>query len=264
MSQRLRPTHPRTRATWAACAAYAAGLLAASMGGSVAAQTIADYSRAQRAVLESAMVQAAARSAAWPASAAAAAAAASASAPAAALPPPAAAVAPRPLPVRDPELQVSGVFASASQTVAELLVDGHAYLLSAGQGVPGTSWSVAVIAVDRVVLQRPQAALSGGEAAHLRKSFTLPALSATPAVRTRPAMASLPAFPAAPASPVQPASQMEPAPLAKPEQPALPTQHARSAPPAPPAPPALGALGALGAPQAAADPPEPSEPPDQR
>ena len=264
MSQRLRSPQPRARPPWADCAACAAGLLAVSMGGSVAAQTIADYSRAQRAVLESAMVQAAARSAAWPASAAAAAAAASASAPAAALPPPAAAVAPRPLPVRDPELQVSGVFASASQTVAELLVDGHAYLLSAGQGVPGTSWSVAVIAVDRVVLQRPQAALSGGEAAHLRKSFTLPALSATPAVRTRPAMASLPAFPAAPASPVQPASQMEPAPPAKPEQPALPTQHARSAPPAPPAPPALGALGALGAPQAAADPPEPSEPPDQR
>jgi hypothetical protein len=132
----------------------------------VGAQTIADYSRAQRALLESTMSQAAARSAGFGASApAAVSTSGAASAPAARIT----------LPAMVPALQVSGVFAARGTAVAEVVVNARAYLLGAGQGVPGTAWHVEAVAVDKVVLARP-----GGpgiaDAEGARKVFRLPAL----------------------------------------------------------------------------------------
>jgi hypothetical protein len=134
-------------------------------------QTIADYSRAQRAVLENAMTQAAARSAGLGAAAPATTASvpvppAPASAPAhAGMPPPAASV----------EVSVSGVFASSSGAIAEVVVNSTPYLLEAGERVPGTAWEVRVVAVDRVVLARQGGGPTADSAAGLRV-FALPAL----------------------------------------------------------------------------------------
>ncbi len=132
------------------------------------AQTIADYSRAQRTWLENAMAQAAARSAGLGASAPA---AAAASAPVA--PPPA--VARMPLPAWSPAVQVSGVFTLRGGAVAEVVVDTTAYLLGAGQGVPGTGWRVDTVAIDRVVLSR-HGDVAGADDPGARKVFALPAL----------------------------------------------------------------------------------------
>jgi len=149
---------------WILAAAWAcrAGLsLAVSAAG---AQTIADYSRAQRAMLESTMAQAAARSAGLGASA-------PASTAAAAAPPPT----PRPAsPPAVPIVQVGGVFACADGIVAEVIVNATAYLLGAGQGVPGTIWQVESIEVDRVVLGRH--GTTAGDAEGARKVFALPTL----------------------------------------------------------------------------------------
>ena len=134
------------------------------------AQTIADYSRAQRALLENAMTQAAARSAGLGASAPGVAASATVIA---SLP------APRtPLPSLAPALRVSGVFASSAGAVAEVVVDATAYLLGPGQGVPGTPWHVESVTIDRVVLNRREAGNVGVavEAQGARQVFALPAL----------------------------------------------------------------------------------------
>ena len=140
------------------------------LGGPLArAQTIADYSRAQRALLESTMSQAAARSAGFAASVPVA--AASAPTPTASNPRPM----PPSLPAPGPGVQVNGVFASGASSVAEVVVDATAYLLQAGQGVPGTPWRVEAVAVDRVVLSRRGAAASAGAGGAV-KVFALPAL----------------------------------------------------------------------------------------
>ena len=131
------------------------------------AQTIADYSRAQRSMLETAMTQAAARSAGLGASAPAAAAST-----AVAVPPPASRM---PLPPTAPAVQVSGVFAARGGAVAEVVVNATAYLLGMGQRVPGTAWHVEAIAVDRVVLAR-QGAAAAADGQGVRKVFALPAL----------------------------------------------------------------------------------------
>ena len=131
-------------------------------------QTIADYSRAQRLLLESAMSQAAARSAGLGGSAPA----ASASVPA--LAPPALPPRPSPRAAPTPAIQVNGVFASSSASVAEVVVDATPYLLQAGQGVPGTAWRVQSIAVDRVVLGRERSPAAGSQA--VSRVFDLPAL----------------------------------------------------------------------------------------
>jgi hypothetical protein len=131
------------------------------------AQTIADYSRAQRALLESTMSQAAARSAGM-----------AASAPAVVASTSVAALAPVPrmtMPAPVPAVQVSGVFASRAGAVAEVVVNATAYLLGVGQGVPGTAWHVETIAIDRVVLGRPGGA-SATDADGARKVFPLPTL----------------------------------------------------------------------------------------
>ena len=133
------------------------------------AQTIADYSRAQRAALENAMTQAAARSAGLGAAAAAVAASAPAapsapaSAHAASLPPPA------------PDIRVSGVFASSVGAIAEVVVNSTPYLLGSGERVPGTAWDVRQVSVDRVVLARHGGA-AGLDASGGLQVFALPTL----------------------------------------------------------------------------------------
>jgi len=134
----------------------------------VPAQTIADYSRSQRALLENTMTQAAARSAGL-----------GASAPSTAASAPVVAAAPAPRLQSPPGLstvQVSGVFASSSGSVAEVVVNATAYLLGTGQGVPGTAWRVESIAIDRVVLARSAAGGLALDADGARKVFALPAL----------------------------------------------------------------------------------------
>jgi len=135
------------------------------------AQTIADYSRAQRALLENTMTQAAARLAGFGASAPAA--MASTAAPAVAPPAP---VMRLPLLPPAPAVQVSGVFVSSAGVVAEVVVNATTYLLGAGQGVPGTGWHVEALSIDRVVLSRRVNDGDGGDAQGARKVFALPAL----------------------------------------------------------------------------------------
>ena len=174
--------------SWWRCAASC--LLAWLAASPAAAQTIADYSRVQRALLENAMTQAAARSAGAassapsPAPAPAAAAAAAAVAVAAAVAAATAAASPVPAPVRltqallapaPPSVQVSGVFAAGGGALAEIVVNATPYLLATGDGVPGTTWQVESVAIDRVVLARRPGALANGEAAAWRKVFPLPA-----------------------------------------------------------------------------------------
>jgi len=131
------------------------------------AQTIADYSHAQRLALEGAMAQAAARSAG--------------------LAPPvpgvsvsASAVSPGPMAVHAilappaPEVQVSGVFASKAGIVAEVVVNGTPYLLESGERVPGTAWEVRLVALERVVLAR-HGSPAAREAAGGLRVFALPA-----------------------------------------------------------------------------------------
>jgi type IV pilus biogenesis protein PilP len=138
---------------------------------STAAQTIADYSRAQRSLLESTMVQAAARSAGLGASAPAAGPGTPAPVAAApALPAPHA-----PSPPMAPAVQVSGVFASRDEAIAEVVVNATPYLLGAGQGVPGTAWHVESITIDRVVLSRRGSTVAAADAEAARKVFALPA-----------------------------------------------------------------------------------------
>jgi hypothetical protein len=161
----FRPTSA-TIATRARLAAPIAGalMLAALPAG---AQTIADYSRAQRALLENAMTQSAARSAGVAASTPSARASAPVAAPPAlprvSLPPPA------------PPVLVSGVFASSAGALAEVVVDATPYLLGAGERVPGTVWRVDTVAVDRVVLSR-QGTGASPDAEDSRKVFALPPL----------------------------------------------------------------------------------------
>ena len=156
--------------SWRRCAGSC--LLAWLATAPAAAQTIADYSRAQRALLENAMTQAAARSAG---------AASSAPSPA---PAATAAALPVPAPVRltqallvpaPPTVQVSGVFAAGGGALAEIVVNATPYLLASGDGVPGTTWQVESVAIDRVVLGRRPGAVANGEAAAWRKVFPLPA-----------------------------------------------------------------------------------------
>ena len=152
-----------------------AGLLVgvlAMLASGAGAQTIADYSRAQRALLENTMTQAAARSASLGASAPVpvqTAAASTASLPPMSAPHP-------PLPPVAPVVQVSGVFASGGGAIAEVIVNATPYLLGAGQGVPGTAWHVESIAVDRVVLSRRAGVVAATDAEAARKVFPLPAL----------------------------------------------------------------------------------------
>jgi hypothetical protein len=137
---------------------------------SAAGQSIADYSHAQRALLEAGMAQVAARVAALGASTVASAASAAAA--------PAQVEAMRAVDPPDALILVDGVFDSNTRRLVELSVDGHPYLLSPGQPVPGTPWRVATVSIDRVVLARSgaDAALSHVARGATTRTYTLPAL----------------------------------------------------------------------------------------
>ena len=153
---------------WAAgtCLGALAAMLPVAHG-----QTIGDYSRAQRALLESTMAQAAARAAGQPGAASAPAtpvAAGAVPAPPARLRPAAG--------MPSPTVRVSGVFTSLASAVAEVVVDGAPYLLVAGQGVPGTAWRVESVAADQVVLDRRDAVRGAVRSEAARRVFALPEL----------------------------------------------------------------------------------------
>ena len=79
------------------------------------------------------------------------------------------------LPPAPPAVQVSGVFASSGGALAEVIVNATPYLLAPGDGVPGTTWQVESVAIDRVVLGRHPAAVASGDSPAGRKVFPLPA-----------------------------------------------------------------------------------------
>lgn len=163
-----------TRLLWAAALWACHGLSAA--------QTIADYSRSQRAVIEAEIARNNAKVLG------------------AALPPPAPLAPPLPAlsssppprasavalpsgtavqpltgearpPARGgPEWEVTGVFVSASRSVVEVVVNGSPFLLGVGEPVPGTRWSIDSISTGRVVLVAP--GLKAGRAVHLRQAGT--------------------------------------------------------------------------------------------
>ena len=116
----------------------------------VAAQTIGEYSQSQRAPLIAEMDRAAAALRAGNA-------AATASATAASAPPPASASVIRvqaPPAEIEPFVAVSGVSEVRGKRVAEVIVEGGAYMLEASQRVPGTDWTVESVEIRRVVLSR--------------------------------------------------------------------------------------------------------------
>ena len=163
---------PRPDPSWSATALLAAALTLVPSGGRP--QTIADYGRAQRALLEATMTQTAARAAALRASSPT----TPGPAPSGAAPPPT--VSPpgpsgRPAgPARvEPSLVVSGVFSSPRAAWAEIVVDGRAWRLSRGDDVPGTAWRVAAVSADEVRLDRVAGGPSPGSAVPRQRRFVL-------------------------------------------------------------------------------------------
>jgi len=144
-------------------------LLSCVFAVSARAQTIADYSRAQRAVMENTMSQAAARAAGLAASVPAAGASAPNALPAA-VPRPAAREPRWPVPI------VSGVFSSPRSVAVEVAVNGVAYLLVPGQGVPGTAWHVESVSAEQAVLRRLGGAEGAGSSEPLRMTYKFAAL----------------------------------------------------------------------------------------
>jgi len=131
-------------------------LLLGGFCGAASAQTIADYSAAQRAALQAEMTRLTA-----PSEAASAAQQGSTTAPPTpvvakpvALDPP---VTPRPLPrfeVQEPSIEVAGVTLLRGRAMVELAIRGRVHLLQPGMKVPGSSWSVDAVSATEVVLTR--------------------------------------------------------------------------------------------------------------
>ena len=145
-----------------------------------AAQTIADYSRSQRAVIEAeiarnnAKVLGAAVPPPVPSPPPLPALSSSPPFPASAVALPSGAALPpmtreaRPPARGGPEWEVTGVFVSASRSVAEVVVDGSPFFLGVGEPVPGTRWRIDSISAGRVVLVAP--GLKAGRAVHFRQA----------------------------------------------------------------------------------------------
>lgn len=131
-----------------------------AMASSAGAQTLSEYSRAQRAVLEAEMARnvAKALSPSGTPGAPAAGAPPSGGAPMPGHPMPSQAMFPpaSPPPLMAPaskEILVTGVIALAHRSMAELSYLGETYLLLPGDPLPGTGWVVASIDASRVVLK---------------------------------------------------------------------------------------------------------------
>jgi hypothetical protein len=124
------------------------------------AQSIGDYSRAQRAVIESTIARSGVRPPVALPSLPAPALPANPGTAAPALPPlPPPAVKPAEPPA--PDITVTGVIFSPTLVLTEVLVDGTPFLLSQGQRVPGTRWLVSRVEAEQVVLSaepRPKGA----------------------------------------------------------------------------------------------------------
>jgi hypothetical protein len=132
---------------------FAGMLMFAALNGPMPAhaQSIGDYSRAQRTVIESAIARSGVRPPAALPSLPAPASPANAGTATPALPPlPPPAVKPAEPPA--PDIAVTGVIFSSTLVLTEVLVDGTPFLLSQGQRVPGTRWLVSRVEADQVML----------------------------------------------------------------------------------------------------------------
>jgi hypothetical protein len=145
---------PFRRVFSAVPAACIATLLSCAVISPASAQTIAEYSRSQRAVIEADIVRnnAKAFEGVLPKAEDG-----SLQLPPVKKGPPLPDVRPvpgstAPLPVEEPRMVVSGVFVSRLRTVAEVIVEGVPYMLSTGQEVPGTPYRVQSVSSERVVL----------------------------------------------------------------------------------------------------------------
>lgn len=149
------------RATEARGARACALVIAAFGFVGVHAQTIGDYSRSQRAVLEAEMARSTARAmAASGSEGRSVSAGGGGGLPSPLTQPPAVAMpAPPPLPsmplggLPQSGLAVTGLIALPDHAMIELTRNGETMLLASGDAVPGTSWVVASIDEKRVVLK---------------------------------------------------------------------------------------------------------------
>jgi len=142
----------------------AIGALVSLACAALQAQTIGDYSRAQRAVIESTIARNGARHGAQGPTELPALLPLAASAPIPTTP----SALPRPTPIEPamPQVTVAGVVVTPSKALAEVSVDGATYMLTVGQPVPGTPWSVTTVSSHRVVL-------SGGPGARGSRTILL-------------------------------------------------------------------------------------------
>jgi hypothetical protein len=117
------------------------------------AQSIGDYSRAQRAVIESAISRNGPRPPVeLPTLAPAKGPGPLKDAGVPTGPPPSPPSIPKPAEPAQTDIAVTGVVLSSAVSLAEVVIDGAPFLLSSGQRVPGTRWSVSTVDADRVVL----------------------------------------------------------------------------------------------------------------
>lgn len=115
------------------------------------AQTIGDYSRSHRSVLEAEMAKNIAKALASAPNTGAATPPTSPAPQPPANPLPAMPMAGMPMGV-PPDISVTGVIILAKQAMAELHLNGETFLLLAGDKVPGTAWVVGSIRSDQVIL----------------------------------------------------------------------------------------------------------------
>lgn len=126
--------------------------MAMTVGQASIAQTIAEYSEAQRAALMADLEKSrkVSAGAATPAS----------SAPAAVVPPVVVQIQ-KPAPF-ERRVSVNGVFVVRERTTTEVTVDGRAHLVEIGQQVPGTPWRIDSADASSVVMSKAGGAGAGG------------------------------------------------------------------------------------------------------
>jgi hypothetical protein len=135
-------------------------------------QSIADYSRAQRELLEISTVQAVARAIGPTVTPASEAATTSRPAPSPVGNTPPGTNANKPVPMQDdPDIRLNGVVATANHCIAEMSINGVAYLLLEGSTLPATNWMVRSVSENGVVIAR-QARARGALPPDAKKSRT--------------------------------------------------------------------------------------------
>jgi hypothetical protein len=116
------------------------------------AQSIGDYSRTQRAAIESAIARSGVRPPVELPSLPSPQGPTGGGASNPALPPPSPPPITRPVEPVPEDIAVTGVIISPAVVLTEVVVDGIPFLLSLGQRVPGTRWLVNRVDADRVIL----------------------------------------------------------------------------------------------------------------